>query len=105
MEPRHLSLADVLQERASTEVIEELSRANGMLAIDLGGYGGAHSRDHPDSAEQRSPTVLSELVAHFNVVRASLEDCAHLLGAESVATDAGQEGIVQGFLTGAPRSA
>jgi len=80
------------------ETITELRSFSAMLAIDLGGYGGAHSREHPSEAEQRNPAALQELVSHFDVVRASIEDCAHLLGADSVATEAGEEKTVQRFL-------
>lgn len=51
-----------------------------VLSGDLGGYGGAHSSTHPDAAEQRNPRALRTLVGVFDIVRASLEDCRHLLG-------------------------
>jgi sugar/nucleoside kinase (ribokinase family) len=80
------------------QTIRSLSSLQGMLAIDLGGYGGAHSREHPGEADQRNPTVLRDLVSYFDIVRASVEDCAHLLGADSVRTEAGEEEVVQRFL-------
>jgi 2-dehydro-3-deoxygluconokinase len=51
-----------------------------LLSVDLGGYGGAHSSGHPTAEEQRDPRKLRELVSLFDIVRASLEDCRHLLG-------------------------
>jgi len=68
------------------------------LAVDLGGYGGAHSRRHPDAAERRHPTALRELVGCFDIVRASVEDCAHLLGAERVTSAGGEEDVLRTFL-------
>lgn len=67
--------------------IRQLRSLPGRLAVDLGGYGGAHSRAHPDAAAQRAPQGLLELVACFDIVRASVEDCALLLGPAAVATD------------------
>jgi sugar/nucleoside kinase (ribokinase family) len=62
------------------ESIVRLRRLSAILSVDLGGYGGAHSRGHPSPAEQENPEVLAHLVSHFDVVRASVEDCRHLLG-------------------------
>ena len=69
------------------ETIRQMRSLPGLLAVDLGGYGGAHSRVHPDAAAQRAPRALLELVACFDIVRASVEDCALLLGAVAVADD------------------
>ena len=70
------------------ETIRQMRGLPGQLAVDLGGYGGAHSRVHPDAAAQREPRALLELVGSFDIVRASVEDCALLLGAAAVADDA-----------------
>lgn len=80
------------------ETIRLLRSLSATLAIDLGGYGGAHSREHPSEAEQQNPTALQELVSYFDVVRTSVEDCVHLLGADKMATEAGEEEVVQRFL-------
>lgn len=80
------------------ETIRQMRALPGLLAVDLGGYGGAHSRQHPDETEQYHPTKLAELVACFDIVRASIEDCALLLGASSVGTEAGEAKIVRRFL-------
>jgi ribokinase len=55
-----------------------------ILSADLGGYGGAHSRTHPTQEEQRDPRALCTLVGHFDIIRASIEDCRHLLGETGV---------------------
>jgi len=63
--------------------LEEIVRLRGLdviLSVDLGGYGGAHSRVHPGRDEQEDPVALAYLVGQFDVVRASVEDCRHLLG-------------------------
>jgi sugar/nucleoside kinase (ribokinase family) len=80
------------------EVIRQLRSSTSLLAIDLGGYGGAHSREHPSPEEQQNPHKLAELIACFDIVRASLEDCTLLFGANSVANDDGQDEIVKSFL-------
>ena len=67
--------------------IDSMRSLPGQLALDLGGYGGAHSREHPDEAAQREPGALLELVGCFDIVRASVEDGALLLGAAAVADD------------------
>ena len=60
--------------------IRRLRALPGQLAVDLGGYGGAHSRRRPDAAAQREPGEVLELVGCFDIVRASVEDCALLSG-------------------------
>lgn len=80
------------------ETIIQLRSLGAIIAIDLGGYGGAHSREHPNAAEQQNPSRLRELISHFDIVRASIEDCAHLLGAARVATEKDEQAIVQLFL-------
>lgn len=79
------------------ETIRQVRSLNATMAIDLGGYGGAHSREHPSEAEQKDPVRLRELLSYFDIVRASVEDCRHLLGADSVVTEAGEEEVVRLF--------
>ena len=79
------------------DAFHRLRDLDSTLAIDLGGYGGAHSREHPDQAEQQSPDKLRELLGYFDIVRASVEDCAHLFGAEKIVDSAGEEEIVRRF--------
>ena len=57
----------------TVEAIRKNSKA--ILAVDLGGYGGAASSEHPGDQK-----FLRELVGHFGIVKASSEDCWHLLG-------------------------
>lgn len=80
------------------DTIRDLSALDGTLAIDLGGYGGAHSRLHPSAEERQNPRRLRELVSLCDIVRASVEDCGHLLGDETVATAAGEEAVVRRFV-------
>ncbi len=62
------------------ESIVRLRQLGAILSVDLGGYGGAHSRQHPSRTDQENPESLARLVSHFDIVRASVEDCCHLLG-------------------------
>lgn len=82
--------------------IRRLRHLPGALAVDLGGYGGAHSRAHPDAAAQREPRALLELIACFDIVRASVEDCALLSGAAAVADDAARRATLAAWLAQGP---
>jgi sugar/nucleoside kinase (ribokinase family) len=95
----HIFYIATMDHDVPLETIGQLQSLEAKLAIDLGGYGGAHSRQHPDEAEQKVPTRLRELISHFDIVRASVEDCTHLLGADRVATETGEEEVVQLFLS------
>jgi len=57
----------------TVEAIRKNSKAT--LAVDLGGYGGAASSEHPGDYK-----FLKKLVGYFDIVKASNEDCRHLLG-------------------------
>jgi len=89
----------------STDAIRRLRHLGSLMAIDLGGYGGAHSRWHPDPEEQRKATALRGLVQWFDVVRASVEDCRHLLGVARVADERGEEDVVRTLLAWGARVA
>lgn len=80
------------------ETIREMCTLGALLAVDLGGYGGAHSVKHPSPAEQSDPRHLRDLVSNFDIVRASIEDCSHLLGRQSVENERCEEELVLRFL-------
>ena len=80
------------------DTIRRLRALDATLAIDLGGYGGAHSRAHPSQAEQKHPTRLRELVSCFDIVRASVEDCGHLFGEDTLTSAADEEETVRRFV-------
>ena len=61
--------------------LARVSELPALLSIDLGGFGGAHSRSHPTEREWTKPVGLARLVAGFHIVRASIEDVWYLLGA------------------------
>ncbi len=65
------------------DVITKLKDLNISLAMDLGGYGGAHGQTHPSEEEKKRPTLLKHYVANFEVIKASDEDCRLLLGDRS----------------------
>ncbi len=64
------------------KTIEALYRQGITLAADIGGYGGAHSSKHPNDQEKRNPKTIGELIRYFHIVKASIEDCQYLFGAE-----------------------
>ena len=80
------------------ETIREMRSLEAILAVDLGGYGGAHSVEHPSPAEQNNPERLRNFVSYFDIVRASVEDCIHLFGPGKVASEQCEEDIVKCFL-------
>ena len=51
-----------------------------LRSIDLGGFGGVHSRAHPTARDWADPVRLAGLVARSHIVRASVEDARCLLG-------------------------
>jgi len=61
----------------TVEAIRKNSRA--ILAVDLGGYGGAASSEH--LGDQK---FLKELVEYFDIVKASSEDCRYLFLSEEI---------------------
>lgn len=60
--------------------LSSVAELQSLRSIDLGGFGGVHSRAHPTEREWADPVRLARLVAKFNIVRASEEDVRHLLG-------------------------
>lgn len=59
------------------ETVKELDNLGKTLAVDLMGYGGATSSIHPHQKEQETHQALKELVRHFHIVKASIEDCQY----------------------------
>jgi sugar/nucleoside kinase (ribokinase family) len=64
----------------TADFLARLADLQALLSIDLGGFGGVHSRAHPTEREWADPVRLARLVAKFRVVRASEEDARYLLG-------------------------
>jgi sugar/nucleoside kinase (ribokinase family) len=58
-----------------SEVVEKLSALRKTLAVDLGGYGGAHCSK---PAREDQTHALAVLLPHFAIAKASLEDCRYL---------------------------
>ena len=59
----------------SLPVIEQLSNSSGCLAVELGGYGGAHCSYHSNKEED---TFLKRLLPYFNIAKLSIEDAQYL---------------------------
>jgi ribokinase len=62
------------------DTVEFLSRCNGLLAADLGGFGGAHSPIRDSCQLERDPESLRKVVSALNIVKASDEDCRRIAG-------------------------
>lgn len=59
------------------DAIRELSRLHRTMMVDLGGFGGATSSDHPSAKDGQE---LRTLCPYFDVVKASIEDLGYILG-------------------------
>lgn len=57
-----------------SSVIERLSLLQNKLAVDLGGYGGAHCSRHTANQEE----MLRQMLPHFHIAKLSREDCRYL---------------------------
>lgn len=64
------------------ETIIKLKKFGIPLAVDLGGYGGAHAQIYPSLSlgDKRKPILLKSYVENFDIVKASDEDCNILFG-------------------------
>jgi sugar/nucleoside kinase (ribokinase family) len=81
-----------MDHEVSIEGIRRLSRLERIMMVDLGGFGGATSADHPpvkDGAE------LRDLCPYFTVVKGSIEDLGHILGASPTDEEAVAEQILK----------
>ena len=80
-----------MDHEVSLEGIHRLSLLGRTMVVDLGGFGGATSADHPlakDGAE------LRDLCPYFDVVKGSIEDLGHILGAAPTEEEAVAERIL-----------
>ncbi len=76
----------------SLSVVKELKNLGKLMALDIGGYGGAHSAV---SNAKKDFEFTKELVSCFNIVKASDEDCRRLSGDKNIDI----EKMAQRFLT------
>jgi sugar/nucleoside kinase (ribokinase family) len=69
------------------EAVSQIATQEKLMAVDLGGYGGAHVRR--DTAEQKrlSPKALADLIRLFTVVKASDEDARLIFAQEGSLSD------------------
>ena len=64
------------------ETVEKLAALPGQVVVDLGGYGGATSATHPNPDERVNNSTIRALARVATVLKASLEDCRHILPAD-----------------------
>ena len=60
--------------------VEGFSQLPGLMACDLGGFGGAHSPPGDTPQFDRDPEAVRRVVAAMDIVKASDEDCRRLDG-------------------------
>jgi sugar/nucleoside kinase (ribokinase family) len=59
--------------------LEELCKLPGSIVVDLGGFGGATCETHPSPEEWADNRLIKALAQMVDVVKASVEDCRHIL--------------------------
>ena len=70
------------------EAVEGFGRLPGLLATDLGGFGGAHSPPGSESQMERDPDAVRRIIRAMDIVKASDEDCYRLTGKEDLDLEA-----------------
>ena len=65
---------------ATADAVEDFGQLPGLLATDLGGFGGAHSPPQEVPQMERDPDSVRRIVATMDIVKASDEDCRRLTG-------------------------
>jgi sugar/nucleoside kinase (ribokinase family) len=104
--PEEYLTADIIyiapeEEEIPFSVVEGLSSLEKKLAVDLGGYGGAHCSEHTGKSHDR---LLRQMLPHFHIAKLSREDCRYLFPntsfvAEKVAKILVEWGAKVGILT------
>jgi len=64
----------------SCETVQQLRGLDGLLAVDVGGFGGAHVVPEPISQMEKAPEGTRKLFGTFDILKASDEDCRRLTG-------------------------
>ena len=85
-----------MDHEVSLEAIRQLSLLGVTMVVDLGGFGGATSADHPPA---KDGAELRDLCPYFTVVKGSIEDLGHILGASPTDEEAVAERML-GFGSG-----
>jgi len=78
--PEEYLTADIIyiapeEEEIPFSVVERLSSLEKKLAVDLGGYGGAHCSEHTGKSQDK---LLRQILPHFHIAKLSREDCQYL---------------------------
>lgn len=66
----------------SLETIRDIHSLDKVVAMDLGGWGGAASTTHPKG--EKDYDILKELVKYLHIVKASTEDCQYLFHSREI---------------------
>lgn len=80
-----------MDHEVSLDAIRQLSRLGRTMVVDLGGFGGATSADHPPA---KDGAELRDLCPYFDVVKGSIEDLGHILGASPTDEEAVAERLL-----------
>lgn len=66
----------------SLETIRDIHSLDKIVAMDLGGWGGAASTTHPKG--EKDYYILRKLMRHLHIVKASTEDCRYLFHSREI---------------------
>ena len=69
----------------SLKTIRVIHSLDKIVAMDLGGWGGAASTTHPKG--EKDYHALRELVKHLHIVKASAEDCQYLFSSRNISPE------------------
>lgn len=73
-----------LNYEVSIETVSEIAKLGKVMATDLGGYGGVHVNRKTYPHNRMNSTRMKELISHFDIVKASDEDCKLLFSDENL---------------------
>jgi 2-dehydro-3-deoxygluconokinase len=71
----------------SIETLGSLRERGATLSADLSGYGGTPSGGRLPRSQGNRREILRELIGHFSIVKASMDDCHYMFGSRAIAPE------------------
>ena len=69
------------------ETLGSLKERGATLSSDLSGYGGTPSAGRLPKSQGTREEILRELIGHFSVLKASMDDCYYIFGKRAIAPE------------------
>lgn len=73
-----------IDNEVSIETLRSLKERGATMSSDLSGYGGTPSGGRLPKSKGTREEILKELIGHFSVVKASMDDCCHMFNKQTV---------------------